>query len=159
MDIEAKKIALRMISSGLYIVTSAGGAEVSAATVSWLNQASFDPPLIMMGVRKDSHTHALLEKSKVCAIHFLGREQKHIAESFFKPSKLEGSTINGQEFEKGPLTGSPILKDVPAYVECKIVDSIQRGDHSVFVAEVLEASVRQNIPSLGMRDTPWHYGG
>lgn len=158
MDLEAKKIALRMISSGLYIVTSSNGNDVSAATISWLNQASFQPPLIMMGIRKDSHTHALLEKTKVCAVHFLGRDQKHIAEAFFKPTKREGNKLSGWEYET-KITGAPILKNVPAYVECKIVGSLPCGDHTVFVAEVIEAQVRENVPSLGLRDTPWHYGG
>lgn len=158
MDFEAKKTALRMISSGLYIVTSHHGEEMSAATVSWLNQASFTPPLIMMGIRTDSHTHALLEKGKVCAVHFLGRDQQHIAETFFKPVKREGNKIGGMEFEQ-KATGSPVLKNVPAYVECKVLGSVKLGDHTVFVAEVVNAEVRQHVPSMGMRDTPWHYGG
>jgi len=158
MDIEAKKTALRMISSGLYIVTSEHEGDMSAATVSWLNQASFQPPLIMMGIRLDSHTHALLEKGKHCTVHFLGRDQKHIAENFFKPVKREGNKIGGMEFET-KITGAPILKDVPAYVECNITGSLKLGDHTVFVAEVIGVEVRQPVPSLGMRDTPWHYGG
>ncbi|MBI4971476.1 MAG: flavin reductase family protein [Candidatus Omnitrophica bacterium] len=158
MNPEAKKIALRMISSGLYILTSRHGEDMSAATVSWVNQASFTPPLIMMGIRTDSHTHAVLEAGKVCAIHFLGRDQQHIAEKFFKPVKHEGNKIGGMEFET-KITGAPILKIAPAYVECKVVDSLKRGDHSVFVVEVLEAEVRNATEALGMRDTPWHYGG
>lgn len=158
MDLEAKKTALRMISSGLYIVTSRHGEDMSAATVSWLNQASFTPPLIMMGVRPDSHTHALLEQGKVCVIHFLGRDQKQIAENFFKKVHREGNKIGGMEFEE-KITGAPVLKDAPAYVECKVVGSVKHGDHSVFVVEVIEAEVRKPVDSLGMRDTPWHYGG
>ena len=158
MNPEHKKSALRMISSGLYIVTSRHEDDMSAATVSWLNQASFQPPLIMMGVRTDSHTHALLEKGKVCTVHFLGRDQKHVAEAFFKPVKREGNKIGGLEFEE-KITGAPVLKDVPAYVECKVVNSMKHGDHSVFLVEVIDAEVRQPVDSLGMRDTPWHYGG
>ncbi|MBI4398842.1 MAG: flavin reductase [Candidatus Omnitrophica bacterium] len=158
MNPEDKKTALRMISSGLYIVTSRHGEDMSAATVSWLNQASFIPPLIMMGVRTSSHTHALLEASKICAVHFLGRDQKHIAENFFKPVKREGGKIGGMEFEE-LITGAPVLKDAPACVECNVLDSVKRGDHTVFVLEVIEAHLRRAVPALGMRDTPWQYGG
>src|SRR5262249_15548947 len=146
MNPEEKKTALRMISSGLYVVTSRHEEDMSAATISWLNQASFVPPLVMMGVRTDSHTHALLEKSKVCVIHFLSREQKHIAENFFKPVHREGNKIGGMIFET-KITGAPILKDVPAYVECKVVDSLKHGDHSVFLVEVVDVSVREAVAS------------
>ncbi len=158
MDLEAKKIALRMISSGLYIITCKHGEEASGATLSWLNQASFTPPMVSMGIRKESHTHALIEKTKKCAIHFLNREQKDIAETFFKPVELDGTTLGGLEFEI-KTTGAPILKGLPAYIECEIKNQLDEGDHTIYLAEVIEAEVRENVPSLGMRDTPWHYGG
>ena len=32
-----------------------------------------------------------------------------------------------------------ILESTPAYVECRLVDTVERGDHSIFVGEVVEA--------------------
>ncbi len=40
-----------------------------------------------------------------------------------------------------PCTGAPILKSVPAYIECKLVDTVEKGDHSIFIGEVVQAGV------------------
>ena len=37
--------------------------------------------------------------------------------------------------------GAPVLDNVPAWVECKLVDTVERADHSIFIGEVTEASV------------------
>ena len=50
MDADAKKTALRMIPYGLYVLTAAGkDGRKSAATVNWVTQASFAPPLVAVG--------------------------------------------------------------------------------------------------------------
>ena len=49
MDPQAKKVALRAINYGLYVLTAKDGDELAAASVNWLSQASFEPPLIMVG--------------------------------------------------------------------------------------------------------------
>ena len=65
MDANAKKTALRMIPYGLYVLTAESPAGISAATVNWVTQASFAPPLVAVGVKVDSHAHALIKESKL----------------------------------------------------------------------------------------------
>ena len=50
MDADQKKTALRMIPYGLYVLTAQdkNGAR-TAATVNWVTQASFEPPLWWWG--------------------------------------------------------------------------------------------------------------
>jgi flavin reductase (DIM6/NTAB) family NADH-FMN oxidoreductase RutF len=51
MDPNAKKTALRMIPYGLYVLTAKGkDGAIGAATVNWVTQASFTPPLVAIGV-------------------------------------------------------------------------------------------------------------
>ena len=46
MDPAAKKTALRMIPYGLYVLTAENAdGQTAAATVNWVTQASFEPPL------------------------------------------------------------------------------------------------------------------
>src|SRR5437764_7018749 len=51
MDPQAKKVALRAINYGLYVLTAVHDGEYGAAGVNWLSQASFEPPLVMVGVK------------------------------------------------------------------------------------------------------------
>ncbi len=160
MDQAAKKHALRQITYGLYVLTAAHQGQVAAGTVNWLSQASFEPPLVMVGVKKASRLHQLVEASGQFAVNILAAGHKDLAAAFFRPTQVEGDRINGQPFEPGPKTGAPLLLAAPAWFEARVVDKVARGDHTVFVAEVIEAGVRDpEARPLVMWDTGWFYGG
>lgn len=142
MDPNAKKTALRMIPYGLYVLTGRAGDEIAAATVNWVTQVSFAPPLVAVGVKADSHAHAIIKESKAFALNVLGKGQQQVAFAFFKPAEAAGGKISGESYRDG-VTGSPILASTPAYVECKLIDTVERGDHSVFVGEVVDAAVEK----------------
>lgn len=160
MDAEVKKQVLRKLTYGLYVLTAADGEEVAAGTVNWLSQASFNPPLVMVGVKADSHLHTLIDRTRRFAVNVLGAQQKDVAQAFFRPTQLKDGRLNGYAFERGPATGSPLLVDLPAWFECRVTDAVKGGDHSVVVGEVVECGLR-DAPAkpLEMWDTGWFYGG
>jgi len=80
--------------------------------------------------------------------------QLDLAFTFFKPAQREGQTIGGQPFRPG-TTGAPILENTPAFVECRLIDSIEAGDHSVFVGEVVDAGVSQEPEGRADEATLW----
>ena len=107
-----------------------------------------------MGVKTDSQIHGIIKKSGVFALNVLGKGQLDIAFTFFKPAEREGQTIAGQPFRSGS-TGAPVLENTPAFVECRMVDSIEAGDHSLFVAEVVDAGVSQEPEGRADDATLW----
>jgi len=141
LDANVKKTVLRMIPYGLYVLTAKGKDDtVAAATVNWVTQASFAPPLVVVGVKADSHAHPLIKESKAFALNVLGKGQQAMAFTFFKPATRDGQTVSGEPFHPG-TTGAPILERAVASIECRLVDSIERGDHSIFVGEVVDAGL------------------
>ncbi len=160
MDPMVKKQVLRLLTYGLYIMTVRDGDAVAAGTVTWLSQASFNPPLIMTAVKVESGLHALIEKTGQFAVNILAKGQKDIAAAFFKPSRIENDRINGYSFEPGPETGAPLLLDLPAWFEARVLEAVKRGDHTVFVAEIIAVGMRTpEATPLALRDTGWSYGG
>ena len=160
MDPQAKKSALRAINYGLYVLTAADGDEFAAAGVNWLSQASFDPPLVMVGVKADSDSHPVIERTGAFAVNVLGEDQLDVGKAFFRTTTVEGDTLNGFRFERGPETGAPILIDLPYWFECRVTDTVRRGDRTVFVAEVVDAGVRdETVVPLLLRATGMNYGG
>ncbi|HXG51679.1 MAG TPA: flavin reductase family protein [candidate division Zixibacteria bacterium] len=146
MDAEAKKTALRMIPYGLYVLTAESpDGRVAASTVNWVTQTAFQPPLVVVGVKADSGAHAIIKETGIFALNVLGKDQKSQAFTFFKPLEREGNRIGGEPFRKGVL-GAPILESAPAFVECRLVETVERGDHSIFVGEVQDAGV-QALPA------------
>lgn len=160
MDPEAKKKALRKFTYGLYVVTSRAGDDVAAGTVTWLSQSSFTPPLVMVAVRNDSHLHTLVEQSRTMAISVVAAGQEAMASAFFRPSRVEGGKLNGYAIQDGRQTGAPIIVEAPAWAEVRVTDSIARGDHTVYVAEVVDAGISDETAApLVLHDTEWTYGG
>ncbi len=158
MDEEAKKTALRMIPYGLYVLGTKDGEDLGASTVNWVTQASFKPPLLVLGVKTDSGAFQQLKTNGAFALSILGTGQKDTAFAFFKPTETEGDTINGHRFETKE-TGTPILIDAPAWVEARVTDIVERGDHAVIVAEVTGAGVRQETSVLTLTEVGVFYGG
>ncbi len=143
MSTPETKTALRMIPYALYLLTAEDDeGNTAAAAVTWVTQASFQPPLLVTCVKKDSAAHALIKKTGYFALNMLGKTQKNLAFTFFKPVEKEGDTIGGEKYRRGK-TGAPIFTSVPAFVECKLTETMEQGDHSVFIGEVVNAGVNQ----------------
>lgn len=154
----AKKAALLMIPYGLYVLSAKDGDDVSAGTVNWVTQTSFKPPLVAMGVKKDSHLYELLKRTGQFALSFLATGQKDAAFAFFKPTRMEGSTINGLEFETHE-TGAPVISSAAAWVEGRVVGEVDAGDHSCVVGEVTNAGLKSETKLLTLEECGVKYGG
>jgi flavin reductase (DIM6/NTAB) family NADH-FMN oxidoreductase RutF len=158
MDEKAKKQTLCMIPYGLYVLTARDDDGVNAATVSWLSQAAFEPPRIVVGLRNDTGIHQRVQASGKFVVNLLGSGQHDLASAFFRHVELEGDTIGGAKFHEG-VTGAPILDDVPAYLECRVVEMLDAGDHTMVLADIVEAGVQNELGILDLAQTSWKYGG
>ncbi len=161
MEEGAKKTALRMIPYGMFVLTTkdGDGKDVSAATINWATQTSFKPPLVAIGVKADSGVHRHIKGTSVFAVNVIGKDQKDLAFNFFKPHQVQGDTIGGEKFQLGKETGCPLLLNSPAWWECKVVGEVAKGDHTLFVGEVVDAGVRREDQTILMRDHGLNYGG
>jgi len=159
MDPKTKKKTLRLLTNGMYIITSRHGDSYGAATVTWVSQASFKPPLLMAAIRPDSNVFKCLSQSRIAALHILSADQQDIACKFFAPTKMADGTINGEAFTSG-RTSAPILRSLRSYVECKVLQVVDTGgDHSLIIMEVVEAASGENARPLTIGESPWEYGG
>ena len=159
MDPQIRKKTLRMFSNGVYILTSGSEDRYGGATVTWVSQASFQPPLVMAAIRKESNVFRCMQESRVAAIHLLSWNQKDIAQRFFTPTKVENGRMNVEPFRLG-RTSVPILENAPAHVECQvrcIFDDV--GDHAIVILEVIEAECSHCERPLTIAESPWEYGG
>jgi flavin reductase (DIM6/NTAB) family NADH-FMN oxidoreductase RutF len=157
MDADRKKAALRMIPYGIYVLTAKDGdGNISAATVNWATQTSFDPPLVVVGVKADSGALAALKASGSFALNMLGKGQQGAAFAFFKPVEVEDGKLSGEAYRDGS-TGSPVLESAPACVEFKLAEIVERGDHHIVIGEAVdvhgaEIEGRPDDAVLHMRD-------
>ena len=159
MDAQAKKTILRKMPHGVYIVGVRNGAEVNAFTGTWLTQVSITPPLVALGVKKDTHSFSMIKAGRVFSVNFLRKDQKAVAEHFVKPATVAGEKLKDVRYRRG-ATGAPILEDALGFIECEVREiANESGDHAVVIGEVIEAGVHKDEPALTLMDTGWHYGG
>lgn len=137
MDADRKKSVLRMIPYGIYVLTAkSGSGDIAAATVNWVTQASFDPPLLAVALKPDSGGYAALSDSRAFALNFLGKGQQGAAFAFFKPAEVADGRISGEAYRDGE-TGAPVLDAAPACAELKLIEIVERGDHHLVIGEVV----------------------
>lgn len=158
MDEKAKKKALLMIPYGLFVLGANHGGKQTVATVNWVTQASFQPPLVVVGVKNDSTVHDLIKASRAFALSMLAAGQKSIATSFFKHVEPQAGRFGNYVFEAGS-NGAPIISDAPAAVECEVAGFYELGDHSVVVGRVTEAHLKSEAEPLTLKECGFQYGG
>ena len=157
MNEKIRKQTLRMFSYGVYVLTSKSEDNYCAATVTWVSQASFDPLLISVCIKRDSASYKVVKERGEFLLHIVGENQRNIAASFFKQTTLKNGLINNQEYHL--QDNLPLLKEVPAYLKCRVLNIIENGDHPLFLSEVKNAVVCQELEPLQLRSTGWSYGG
>jgi len=148
--------------SGLYVIGSRDGDRRNAMTANWVTQVSFDPKLVGVGIEKSAHTHDLVAAGGVFAVLTIDREDRSVVRKFTKPVEvdLDTMTMNGFGFREG-TSGAPILTDAVAYVDCAVRQSVDAGDHTFFIGEVVDCGFQQpeDTSVLRMEDTRMNYGG
>jgi flavin reductase (DIM6/NTAB) family NADH-FMN oxidoreductase RutF len=149
--------------SGLYVIGSRSGVKRNLMTANWVTQVSFDPKLVAVSIEKDAVTHALVAEGGSFTVNTVDREDRAIVRKFTKPVEVDdaASTLNGFAFHDGPATGAPVLDQAVAFIECEVRNSVDVGDHTLFVGEVVNAVFQKDeeTPVLRMEDTRMNYGG
>ena len=155
------RAVMRSLHYGLYVLTAGQGDDAHAATITWVMQASQKPRRVAIGVRKDSHIYPVLQAAGTFALNVVGQHGEALAASFFRFTPAVEHHFLHHPFEDGPETGSPLLLEALAWLECRTVEEANSaGDHGLFVADVLAGEMRQpDGRVLSLADTGWSYGG
>ena len=141
MDKEVRKKILRKIPYGLYILGLRDGEKFHGMVGSWLSQCSFEPPLLMLGIKKGSYSHQMMEHNPYLSVNFPRKDQKKLVEGFFRPYEVKDHKFGETPFHLGK-NGVPLLDDAIAHLECKVRQIVSGGgDHDIVIAEVVESDV------------------
>jgi flavin reductase (DIM6/NTAB) family NADH-FMN oxidoreductase RutF len=138
-------------ATGVTVITTAAGEEMQGMTANAISSLSLDPTMILICVEKNTHTHGVLERGGVFAVNILGAHQEAVSRLFATRAEPEINSLRGQRFNLG-ATGVPVLDDCLAFLECRVVQAMDGGDHSIFIGEVVAEGIRdQGQPLLYYR--------
>ncbi|HEV8595515.1 MAG TPA: flavin reductase family protein [Thermoplasmata archaeon] len=152
MDKRAKKKVLQLIPYGAYVVgTKMEDGSDHLMFGTWLTQTSFKPTLVAFALSEDSRTLANVRRDQSFAVSFLapGMEDlaQHVLDEAFDKVKTERTA-----------SGLATVTGAAAWMECKSLDVLERGDHRVVLAEVVDAAA-VSAELLLLDALGWHYGG
>jgi flavin reductase (DIM6/NTAB) family NADH-FMN oxidoreductase RutF len=159
MEEQTRSEILKTIPYGFYITGVVGAdGEANGFTTCWVSQVSFEPQQVIVAVRKDQHTHDLVESGGVFSLNFLDTEQEDLARTFTGPLEQENGQVGGSPYSTGQ-TGAPLFEEAFAHLECRVVGKLEAGDHTVYLGEVVAANLKRPADILTDLDTPMEYGG
>ena len=159
MEEQTRSEILKTIPYGFYITGVVGSSgEVNGFTTNWVSQVSFSPQQLIVAVRKDQHTHDLIEDSGVFSLNFLDTDQEDLAQKFTQPLEHGDGRVGDSPYTTGE-TGAPLFEEAFAHLECRVVGKMEAGDHTVYLGEVVAADLKRAADILTDLDTPMEYGG
>ena len=140
---------LRHFPSGVTVVTIKpyGSDEVHGLTISAFASVSPDPPLILISIDHRASAYQLMETAGTTfAINILGHDQVELSNRF---AWLKDEDRFAEGNWSTAVTGSPILTDALAWMDCTIYSRFSAGSHTIYIGEVQASGVpRPDIKPL-----------
>jgi flavin reductase (DIM6/NTAB) family NADH-FMN oxidoreductase RutF len=150
--------ALAALTTGIYVLTVRAGGVQHGMSSSWATQVSGDPVLLMAAVDQQHFTHQMILDSGAFVLNIVGAQNKHLEDYFYSAQSRRPDNLAAFALETG-LTGTPLLRDAIASLDCRLVSTHPAGDHTLFVGAVVEARVRTLDRPLTSRELPYVYLG
>jgi len=135
-----QELLSNVISTGVYIITVRSGERINGMTAAWVTQVSFKPKLVVVSIAPARYTHSLIQESGFFCINTLSEDDVELAKKFGFVSGRNEDKFKGINYTNA-LKGSPIIEGVKAYVECEVVSSVDAGDHTLFIGQVVDAAI------------------
>lgn len=135
MDANEFRRIMGNLPTGVTIVTTMHEGVPHGMTANAVTPVSLEPLLMLFCAAKASRTHDMIQRSGLYAINFLGLEMRELSERFARDGS-EDERFTGLLYSPG-VTGAPIIAGNIGWLECKVVNEFDGGDHTIFVAEVI----------------------
>ncbi|SFD43398.1 NADH-FMN oxidoreductase RutF, flavin reductase (DIM6/NTAB) family [Lentibacillus persicus] len=145
LDPRAFRNVVGNFSTGVTVITTKN--EVGnpiGFTANSFTSLSLDPKLVLFNIDKNSSNYDVFMNTNYFAINVLASDQTGISKQFSTRGidRFEGVAY----FED--TSGSPILPETIAYLDCKVSTHYEGGDHIIVIGEVLSGEANPNKEPL-----------
>jgi len=117
----------------------------NALAIAWIMPVSLNPPMLVFAIRKERHSYKLLEETREFVVNIAGFD---LAGQVHYCGNRSGENVDkfkdtGLTVGKARKVSVPIVSECTAHIECKMAETIPKGDHVLVIGEVLAAYVRK----------------
>lgn len=152
---EFRKIMSHFASGVTVVTTLAKDGTYHGITVSSFTSVSLDPPLVLICIAKNAAAHQILPETGFFCVNFLHEGQVNLSNRF------AGRDPGQRSFEDIPLytsaTGAPVFAEALGFVDCRITNAYDGGDHTIFLGEVLQLGAADPTLENGQESSPLLY--
>lgn len=137
------KKTLSKFTTGVTVVCVKNNNVIFGKTVNSFNSLSLNPPLVLFSLGNYSSSINKYMNSKYLTINILSKKQKEISNHF----ALKKPNFKNIDFFDGKYK-TALIKGCIANLECKLINKIKKGDHIIFICEVLNISKNNKLKPL-----------
>ena len=148
-DKKVEPNAMFKLSYGLFVLTAKDGKD-NGCIINTVTQITDTPKRISIAVNKANHTHDQIMKTGVFNVSVLSTEATFpLFERFGFQSGRDADKFAGFDAVERSENGLYYVTEAAnAFISGKVIQTLDYGTHTVFIADVTEARVLSNVPSL-----------
>jgi flavin reductase (DIM6/NTAB) family NADH-FMN oxidoreductase RutF len=146
-------MVLGRLPTGVVVVTGGDPERPSGLLCGSFMSVSLEPPLVVVSPAKTSTSWPAIEAGGSFCANVLAENQEHLARRF---AISGGDKFESIDWHPAPATGSPLIDDVAAWIDCRIYERFDAGDHLLVLGEVLELSVDRDAGALVFHRGAFH---
>jgi flavin reductase (DIM6/NTAB) family NADH-FMN oxidoreductase RutF len=141
-------IANRLINPGcVVLVTTSLNGRPNIITIAWQMPVSHVPPLVAISVAHTHYTHEVLHQTGEFVINV---PNKDLLQEVLLCGKVSGRDVDkfmesGLTPAQAKKTSPPYIKECIGHLECRVAKTIDAGDHTIFIGEVLHAECKEDL--------------
>lgn len=124
--------------TGVTIVTTRLGDELHGMTANAIAAVSLEPPLVLVCIDTAADSHDIVDGAGVFALNIVARDQEELSQQFAVKEGRASHALHDVPHHTR-ATGAPIIDGSVAYLDCRIVERLPAGDHTIFIGEVVDA--------------------
>jgi flavin reductase (DIM6/NTAB) family NADH-FMN oxidoreductase RutF len=136
----------------LWLLTARDGERHGGLIATFVSQASIAPhlPRVVVGLAKQHYTRQLVEASRRFVLHLLSEQQVELVWRFGLRSGRDYDKLDGLDWAPS-MTGSVRLADALAWLDCRVETSLDVGDRTIYVAEIVAGRQEKSVPPLTLK--------
>lgn len=139
--------ALATVPSGLFIATAGSGADATGSLVSFVQQIGFEPPCVVLAIRKGRPLAELIRGRGRFCLSVLDDSSMVLLGHFARGFEPGVPAFEGVGTELDDA-GVPYLSDALAWMSCEVVGEADWTDHVLFCGRVLTGDRRDDGPPM-----------
>jgi flavin reductase (DIM6/NTAB) family NADH-FMN oxidoreductase RutF len=123
------------LPAGVVVVSSRLDGEYRGMTVSSLVSISLEPPMVLVGLERESATRTAVLQARAFNVSVLTRSQEFVADRLSGRAPAIDPAWRTLPHHLG-ANGIPLVDGCAAWLECRLVRGFEAGDHDIFLGEV-----------------------